>query len=41
MTWLPGRVLYRNQAITAMVLTEEVADGIGDHTDQRWWHIEW
>ena len=28
-TWLPGRVLTRNQAITAMVLAETVADGLG------------
>lgn len=26
-TWLPGRVLNRNQAITAMVLAETVASG--------------
>jgi hypothetical protein len=39
-TWLPGRVLTRNQAITAMVLAETVASGIGDHTDQRWLFIE-
>jgi hypothetical protein len=35
-TWLPGRVLTRNQAITAMVLAETVAGGVGDHTDKRW-----
>lgn len=40
MTWLPGRVLTRNQAITAMVLAETVAGGIGDHTDKRWLFIE-
>ena len=39
-TWLPGRVLTRNQAITAMVLAETVAGGIGDHTDKRWLFIE-
>ena len=38
-TWLPGRVLTRNQAITAMVLAETVADGV-DHTDKRWLFIE-
>ena len=36
-TWLPGRVLTRNQAITAMMLAETVA---GDHTGQRWPFIE-
>jgi hypothetical protein len=36
----PGRVLTRNQAITAMVLAEPVAGGIGDHTDKRWLFIE-
>ena len=39
-TWLPGRVLTRNQAITAMVLAETVAGGISDHTDKRWLFIE-
>ena len=32
--------LTRNQAITAMVLAETVAGGIGDHTDKRWLFIE-
>ena len=36
-TWLPGRVLTRNQAITAMMLAETVA---GHHTGQRWPFIE-
>ena len=37
MTWLPGRVLIRNQAITVMVLAEtKVAGSVGDHTDKRW-----
>ena len=40
MTWLPGRARTRSQAITAMVLAETVADGIGDHTDKRWLFIE-
>ncbi len=39
-TWLPGRVLTRNQATTAMVLAETVAGGIGDHTGKRWLFIE-
>ena len=39
-TWLPGRVLTGNQAITAMVLAETVGGGIGDHTDKRWLFLE-
>ena len=39
-TWLPGRVLTRNQATTAMVLAETVAGDIGDHTDKQWLFIE-
>ena len=39
-TWLPGRVLTRNQATTAMVLVETVAGGVGDHTDKQWLFIE-
>jgi hypothetical protein len=39
-TWLPGRVLTRNQATTAMVLAETVAGGVSDHTDKRWLFIE-
>ena len=39
-TWLPGRVLTHNQAITAMLLAETAAGGIGDHTDKRWLFIE-
>jgi hypothetical protein len=34
-TWLPGQVLTRNQVITAMVLAETVAGGLGDHPDKR------
>ena len=29
-TWLPGRALTRNQAITAMTLAEAAAPGAGD-----------
>ena len=36
----PGRALTRNQAITAMVLAETVAGGLGDHTDKRWLFIK-
>ena len=39
-TWLPGRVLTRNQVITAMVLAETVACGIDDHADKRRLFIE-
>lgn len=39
-TWLPGRYLERNQAITAMVLAETVASGFGDHTDPQWLHVD-
>lgn len=40
-TWLPGRVLTRNQATTAMLLAETVASGgVGDRTDRRWLFIE-
>jgi hypothetical protein len=39
-TWLPGRVLTRNQPTTAMVLAETVAGGVSDHTDKRWLFIE-
>ena len=39
-TWLPGRVLTRNQATTAMVLAETVAGGVGDHADKQWLFIE-
>lgn len=40
MTWLPSRALTRNQAITAMVLAETAAGGIGDHSDKRRLFIE-
>lgn len=39
-TWLPGRALARNQAVSAMVLAETVAGGIGDHTDNGGLFIE-
>lgn len=39
-SWLPDRILTRNQAITAMVLAEHIAGGIGDHTGKRWLFIE-
>ena len=39
-TWLAGRVLTRNQAITAMVLAETVAGGVGDRIGKRWLFIE-
>ena len=30
-TWLPGQVLTRSQATTAMILAKTVSAGIGDH----------
>lgn len=39
-TWLPGWVLTRSHATTAMVLAQCVTDGPGDHTDQKWPRIE-
>jgi putative transposase len=39
-SWLPGKTLTRNQAITAMILAGETADRTGDHTGKRWIFIE-
>jgi hypothetical protein len=39
-TWLPGRVLDRNQAVTAMTIAAYVGRGIGLHDDPVWPHIE-
>jgi hypothetical protein len=46
-SWLPGRRLTRNQAITAMVLAEAVATmqeegrpSVVDHTHRLWPHID-
>ena len=38
-TWLPGRMLDRNQATTAMVLAERAAQGVGAR-DPDWPFIE-
>jgi len=39
-TWLPGRVLTRNQAVTAMQLAAAVGRGVGLHDDPIWPHLE-
>lgn len=40
-TWLPGRVLTRNQAITAMTIAQLVGGrGVGLSDDPIWPHIE-
>ena len=39
-TWLPGRTLTRNQAITAMVLAERVSHGARDQGHKDWPFIE-
>jgi hypothetical protein len=39
-TWLPGRVLDRNQAVTAMTIASYVGRGVGLHDDPVWPHIE-
>jgi hypothetical protein len=35
LSWLPGRVLTRQQGVTGMVVAEIVADGLGRDT-RRW-----
>jgi hypothetical protein len=35
-SWLPGRVLARNQAVTAMVVAEHVARGVRDGSHKKW-----
>lgn len=42
-TWLPGRVLTRSQAITAMTIAETVtahADELADNSSSWWRHID-
>lgn len=42
-TWLPGRELTRDQAISAMTLTEmliERAHILTDPASKLWWHID-
>jgi hypothetical protein len=42
-TWLPGRLLTRNQAITAMTLAEmltERAHVLADPAAKLWWHVD-
>jgi hypothetical protein len=39
-SWLPGRLVSRNQATTAMVLAEYVGYGVTGPQDKRWAFIE-
>jgi hypothetical protein len=39
-SWLPGRILDRNSAITAMVLADSVAQGDLDEGHRLWPHIQ-
>jgi hypothetical protein len=39
-SWLPGRVLDRNSAITAMVLADVTADGDVTAGHRLWIHVE-
>ena len=39
-SWLPGRVLDRNQAVTAMQIAAHVGRGVGLHDDPIWPHID-
>jgi hypothetical protein len=42
-TWLPGRHLHRNEAISAMTLAEmltERAHILADPASRLWWHID-
>jgi hypothetical protein len=42
-SWLPGRLFTRNQAITAMTIAEAVAvhaDDLADNASRWWWHID-
>ena len=42
-TWLPGRVLTRDQAVTAMTIAEmavERAHILADPSSRLWWHMD-
>jgi hypothetical protein len=40
-SWLPGRALTRNQAITAMIIADVVGDrGVGLADDPIWPHLD-
>jgi hypothetical protein len=42
-TWLPGRALTREQAVTAMTIAEMVverADILADSSSKLWWHMD-
>lgn len=41
-TWLPGRVLTRDQAVTAMTIAEMVVERahiLADSSSRLWWHM--
>jgi hypothetical protein len=41
-SWLPGRLLLRDQAITAMTIAEIVAERasiLADPSSKLWWHV--
>jgi hypothetical protein len=42
-SWLPGRLLLRNQAITAMTIAEMVVERahiLADASSKLWWHMD-
>jgi len=39
-SWLPGRVLDRNQAVTAMTIAETVGRGVRLSDDPIWPHLD-
>lgn len=39
-SWLPGRVLDRNAAVTAMMIAQAVGRGVGLHDDPQWPHLD-
>lgn len=42
-TWLPGRALTRDQAVTAMTVAEMVAERasiLADPSAELWWHVD-
>ena len=40
-SWLPGRILTRNQAVTAMTIAETAATrDLTDNTDTMWPHLD-
>lgn len=42
-TWLPGRTLTQNEAITAMTIAEMVIERahiLADQSSKLWWHMD-